>query len=260
MKKFGITDPLYMAFYAREIYQDVARNWRGMGLLYILSLVALFTIPPMVKFHNQLGTFVAAEAPAYIRQMPTLTIAKGKLSVPEKKPYSIADPTTNEITMVIDTTGEYRTLDQARSRILLTADQMLIRTGSEPVALSLSQIDDMTMDHAQMYDMLEILSEWAAITFYPAAVFLAFVYRVVQMIFFTCLALVYARMAGRSLGLTAGMRISAIAMTPMVAIFTLTGFFDVPVPMTWLFGTALTVSYLIFGIRSLEPSAAGKVT
>lgn len=257
MKRYSITDPLHMAFYAREIYQDVVLAWRGFGLLYMLSLVALCTIPGMVKFHNQLGSFVTNDAPAYIRQMPTLTLAKGSLSVPENRPYIITDPATNEAAMVIDTSGKYQTLEQSKSKLLLTSGQLHIQTGTEPVAMSLSQIDDMTLTREKMYEMLEVLAEWAAITFYPAAVILAYVYRLIQMIFFACLTLVYARIAGIPMRFAAGMRLAAIAMTPMIAAFTLTGFFDVPVPLPWLIGTALTISYIMFGVRSAAAATTG---
>lgn len=252
MKKYGITDPLYMAFYSPDIYRDVVRFWRGFCLLYLLSLVTLCTIPGMVKLHNQLGAFVANDAPAYVRQMPTLTIAKGVLTLPERRPYIITDPATNEIAMVIDTSGQYQTLEQAKARILLTERQLHIQTGTEPVAVNLSQVEDMTLDQAKMYETLEVLAEWAAITFFPAAVFLAYLYRVVQMIFFACLTLAYARIVGLALGISASARLSAVAMTPMVVLFTLTGFFDVPIPLPWLIGTALTVSYIFIGIRTLQ--------
>jgi hypothetical protein len=160
--------------------------------------------------------------------------------------------------MVIDTTGTYKTLEQAKSRMLLTSTEILIQTGTEPVALNFSQVDDMTLDHAKMYDILEILSDWAAITFYPAAVFLAYLYRAVQMIFFALLTLAYARIIGLTLSFPAGMRLSAIAMTPMIAIFTLAGFFDVQIPLPWLVGTAITASYLFFGIRAVAAPAAGQ--
>lgn len=258
MKKYGITDPLYMAFYAQDIYRDVAQFWRGIGLIYLLSLVALCTIPSMVKLHNQLGSFVASDAPAYVRQMPTLTIAQGRLSVPEKQPYMITDPATNEPAMIIDTTGTFKTLDQTKARILVTSTEVWIQTGTEPVALNLAQVDDMTLDHAKMYDILEVLSEWAAMTFYPAAVLLAYLYRAVQLIFFALLTLAYARITGMLISFPAAMRLSAVAMTPMIIIFTLTGFFDLQIPVPWLVGTAMTSSYLFFAIRAIATPAAGQ--
>lgn len=252
MRKYGITDPLYMAFYSPDIYRDVVQFWRGLCLLYLLSLVTLCSIPGTVKLHNQLGAFVANDAPAYVKQMPTLTIDKGVLTLPEKRPYLITDPATNEIAMVVDTSGRYQTLEQAKARILITERQMHIQTGTEPVAVNLSQVEDMTLDQTKMYETLEVLAEWAAITFFPAAVFLAFLYRVVQMIFFACLTLVYARIVGLAISVSASARLATIAMTPMVVIFTLTGFFDVPIPLPWLVGTALTVSYIFIGIRTLQ--------
>ncbi len=234
-----------------DIYRDVVQFWRGFCLLYLLSLVTLCSIPGMVKLHNQLSAFVANDAPAYVKQMPTLTIAKGVLTLPENRPYVITDPATNEIAMIIDTSGRYQTLEQAKARILITERQMHIQTGTEPVAVNLSQVEDMTLDQAKMYETLEILAEWAAITFFPAAVFLAYLYRVVQMIFLPVLRWYMRELSDWQSRISERASVSG-RHDAHVVLFTLTGFFDVPIPLSWLIGTALTVSYIFIGIRTLQ--------
>jgi hypothetical protein len=248
-----------MAFYSQDIYRDVAQSWRGFCLLYLLSLVTLCCIPSMVKLHNQLGAFVADEAPAYVRQMPTLKISQGVLTLPENRPYVITDPATHETVMIIDTSGRYKTLAQTNARILMTDQQIIVHTGTEtePVAIPLSRFEDMVLDQSKMFETLELLAEWAAITFFPAAVFIAYIYRIIQLIFFTCLTLLFAKLSGLSLRIAAGMRLTAVAMTPMIIIFTLTSFFDMPIPLSWLVGSILTIGYIFLGIRSLLVESTG---
>ncbi|HSW65068.1 MAG TPA: DUF1189 family protein [Dissulfurispiraceae bacterium] len=251
MKKFTFTDPLYMAFYAREIYRDVARYWRGAGLLYLLSLAALCTIPGMVKLHSQINAFVVDEAPAYVKQLPTLTISQGILSVPENRPYIIQDPVTSERVLIVDTSGQFQTLEQAKTKVLVTKSRIIVQTGADPVAVQLSQFDDVTLDNRQMFELLEFAGEWFGLAFYPIALAMNYAFRIVQVLIYAFVAMAYGRMLKIALGFGAAMRLTAVALTPMIIAHTLLTFFDHQVPFLWAITFGLSVGYIFFGVRAL---------
>ncbi len=258
MKKFSFTDPLYMAFYAKEIYRDAVQFWRGAGLLYLLSLVALCTIPGMVKLHSQINAFVADEAPAYVKQLPAITIAQGMLSVPENRPYFVQDSATGEQVLIIDTSGQFQTLDQAKTKALVTKNHIVIQTGAEPVKIPLSQLEDATFDNRDIHVLLDAAAEWFSIAFYPVALAMNYVYRLLQVLLYLFVAIAYARMLKIALPFGAAMRLTTIALTPMIIAHTLLTFFDQQMPFSWGITFGLAIGYVFFGVRALAEPAASK--
>ena len=259
MKKYSFVDPLYMAFYAKEIYRDVARFWRGIGLLYLFSLVALCTIPGMVKLHSQINAFVADDAPAYVKQFPTMTLSQGILSVPENRPYVVKDPATGEQALIIDPTGQHQTLEQAKTKVLVTKSHIIVQTGTEPVSVPLTQFEDTVLDNRKMFELLEFAGDWFAATFYPIAFAMNYVYRIVQVLIYSLVSLAYARMLKIPLGFGGAIRLTAVALTPMIIAHTLLTFFDSQVPYSWAITFGLAIGYVFFGVRALvtapEPQA-----
>ncbi len=58
MKRFGLFHPIWMSFYSRALYRDVAQNWKGTGFLYLLFLLALSWIHPIVQLHHRVGGMI----------------------------------------------------------------------------------------------------------------------------------------------------------------------------------------------------------
>ena len=63
MKQFGLLRAIWLSFYSPELYRDVARNWRGFGLLYLTVLLALSWLPTPVQWFSGLRDFATTEAP-----------------------------------------------------------------------------------------------------------------------------------------------------------------------------------------------------
>jgi hypothetical protein len=64
IRHYTIIDPLYMAFYSRDLYRGVARSWStGICLLYMLSLVALCWIPGMIRLDTDITHYIDNEIP-----------------------------------------------------------------------------------------------------------------------------------------------------------------------------------------------------
>ncbi|MEI8064427.1 MAG: hypothetical protein WCH84_10225, partial [Verrucomicrobiota bacterium] len=71
MKKFSVFHPIVFAFFSKELYRGVARNWKGTGFCYLLLLVALSWLPGMLKLHTGINKFATESAPKFVRQIPT---------------------------------------------------------------------------------------------------------------------------------------------------------------------------------------------
>jgi hypothetical protein len=95
---------LYMAFYSKRLYQDVAARWKGLGLKYMLFLTACALLPlsmVLIKGSNQyLNDYIIY--PFHV--LPPLYIHQGEVTFHEKMPYLIRN-SAEEVIGIVDTTG-----------------------------------------------------------------------------------------------------------------------------------------------------------
>jgi hypothetical protein len=252
MKQYTIIHPLYMAFYSKSLYRDVASNWpTWFCFLYLLSLLALCWIPGMIRLDSDISEFVDAEAPKYVNQMPVVSISKGQASLAEPQPYIIKDPEKGDPVMIIDTTGQTTSIDNSKAMVLLTKTQLILKDrlqGSR--MLNLSEIGDMTIDKAMVYDWLEAFLEWFAILLYPFAVLFSFTFKGIQAALYALIGILFSRIIKAGLNYKAMIRLAVISLTPVIILNTLTIFFRVPIPEPWLTNALITTGYLIFAIRA----------
>lgn len=96
-----------LALYSKEVYQDVAHRWQGMGFGYLFLLLSLLCVP-VTLVAVVWSLTITLDSPYdfnyLIDQIPEIQIENGeaKLSVPQ--PYYIKTKDTAEIVGVIDTT------------------------------------------------------------------------------------------------------------------------------------------------------------
>src|SRR5262249_22498261 len=60
-------------------------------------------------------------------QTPTVTIKDGKLSTPENHPYTIVDPDSKMTLAVIDASGQYKTIQEAKAPVLITQTEIIMQ-------------------------------------------------------------------------------------------------------------------------------------
>src|SRR4030095_1761852 len=103
MRRYSIFHPLVLSFFSKSLYRDVAKNWRGTGLLYLLLILALLWIPSIIKGHLGFTSWGDNDAKGLTQQIPATTITNGHASTNVAQPYFIKDPKTGETLALIDT-------------------------------------------------------------------------------------------------------------------------------------------------------------
>jgi hypothetical protein len=252
MKKFTIIDPLYMSFYSKDIYRDAAANWSTVScFLYLLSLLALCWVPGMIRLDTDISYYLNNIGPKYIAQMPDITLSKGEASIRETQPYVIKDTDSGEPFMIIDTTGGTKSLDNSKALALLTKDRLIIKTPDDKQqALDLKELGDGTITKPVMKEAIELFTEWFAVLFYPFAVIFAFLFRAAQILIIAMFGTILTRSLGANLKYKELVRVSAIAITPLIIFNTLTVFFRIDIPISLLTDLILITAYQVFAIRS----------
>jgi hypothetical protein len=252
MKAYSMLQPLYLSFFSRELYQDVRKNWKGTGFLYLLILLSLTWLPVMVKVHVELSKFIQQEAPKYIGQVPKTTIHHGEVSIDKPVPYAINNPDTSTPILVIDTSGSVTSLEQTAAMALLTRNKFLFQkpNKTETRIYDLSNIDDLTIDRDIVSFWVEVFRKYFATIAYPFALAASFTYRVLQMLLYAAIGLLFVKMLKTQLDYLTLLRLASISITPAVLLSTLQMITGIHVPAFPLLCFVIAMGYLFFAVKA----------
>jgi hypothetical protein len=105
----------------------VGKNWKGVGFLYLLLLLALCWIPGMIKFNSSIFNFVINEAPKIVGQIPAITIFQGEVTTDKPGHNFIIDPDNGTLFGIIDTTGQFTSFEGTEAKFLLTKNKFMAK-------------------------------------------------------------------------------------------------------------------------------------
>jgi hypothetical protein len=250
VRRYSILHPLLFSFFSGSLYRDVAKNWKGLCFLYLLSLVALCAIPGVMQVRTELSDFLAKEAPMYVKQVPAITISHGKVSLDRPEPYFIRDERTGTVRAIIDTTGRTNTLRGSKAALLLTKTTLIVKGDEgETRTFDLSEIDHLFIDRSAVYGFLETLDDWFAVFVYPFAVLFSLFFRILEVLILALIGLLFARTLRAALDYRALIRLAAIAITPGAVCGGIFALADVRVLYWPLVGVAVSMGYLFYAVR-----------
>lgn len=256
MEKPTVFHALAFSFFSRDLYREVARNWRWQSFLYLLMLLAICWIPRVISGYVSLSTFAKEDAPKILRQIPRITITDGKVSTDADEPHYITDPDTGKVLAIIDTTGQVASLAGTDAEILVMQDRLIVRKSEhETRVYDLSTVESFSIDRDKAEAWLRTLVAWGPILVFPFLVLGSYVYRTVQALIYAVLGLLLNFIAGASLGYPAILRVAMVAVTPAVVLKTLLSVTGIDLPLAWLASFAVAMGYLYFGIRAGGPPA-----
>lgn len=118
------------SFYSPQLYQEVAREWHGIGALRLLTVALIYTLMQTGQSIISISeTTINAKHVfgPYLRQIPDFDIREGRLTVNEPMPLAIIEPSSGKELIVIDTTGETTSLEDHSAAILLTESRIYFK-------------------------------------------------------------------------------------------------------------------------------------
>src|ERR1700733_2051799 len=107
---YGRITGLLFSLFLPAFYRAVARNWGGIGLLYVLLLFTIAWMPRLVIVGIEARNFADVEFPKFANKLPDVTMKNGKLSSPVAQPLELDDK--GALILVFDTTGKIKNLEQ----------------------------------------------------------------------------------------------------------------------------------------------------
>jgi len=249
-KRYSLIHPLFMAFFSRSLYQDVGRNWKGPGLVFLFSVVALCTIPFVLLAQSELSTLLNEEAPKIVTQMPAVRIIKGKVSIDKPEPFYIKDDKSGDPLIIFDTTGQIRTLTGSKAAVLVSQSSLTVRNSTgETRTIDLSGIDGFSLDRRILYEWIDDLEGSLAFILYPAVALFFFVSRLIEVVIFAAIAYFLPRTPGGPSDYRKNMRLAAVSMTPAMVIGAVLNIAGIVLPFWWLTSIPLTAVYFLFAVK-----------
>lgn len=251
MKRYNAIQAVVLSLFSPSFYRDVGQHWRGTGFGYLFLLLAVLWIPVMVKWHGAITRSVAEHSPAFINQIPAITIAHGVVSADCTMPYVIKEPSSQEPLVIIDTTGATTSLANQRAGMLLTRSKFIVRQGpSETRAYDLSKIDDFKLDHNRVQRWANQLAQYLATGLYPFILLASYVYRMIQTLIYALIGLLFAKLLHATVDYNALVRLSAFALTPVLLLCTVQEILTLPLTGWWLICLVVAMVYLFLAVKA----------
>ncbi len=252
MLKFPWWRALWLSFFSRSLYQSVARQWQGIGSLYLLIVSALVVMPITMQIRDGYLTFIENELPLYLDDLPELTIQNGQASTPEDHPYIINDKGTTDPFIVVDTTGQYTDLDQTSAAVLITADRISIRKNDVSTqSYSFSELGDMTIDRSAIETFMATTGKFIMPFAYIVLIAISWFWRFTQAMGYALIAGWLAKRQGVTMRYNSFVRVCAVALTPAMLLDMAIGLLNLPLPFAGALFVVLEVMYVRFAIQSI---------
>lgn len=252
-RKYSILHIPALSFFSKDLYRDIGLNWRGTCLGYLLLLLAVCWIPGILMMHLSLSEFVKNEAPKLISQVPTFTIKDGIASIDEPQPYYIMVPDSNEVFVIIDTTGTVTSPADSNAYALITQTEIIYRENDiQTRTLSFADIKDFTLDQAKLSKWIDTFRKISVPVMYPFVLAFSYVYRIIQALIYAAIGLLFAQSFRKKIEYPAMLRLAVTAVTPAIIINTIATLAGVVGCGIWLLYMAIALAYLAFGVKAVS--------
>lgn len=249
-RRYSIFHPLFMSFFSKDFYQDVGKNWKGFSFVYLLFILFLCWLPSVVAVQHKISDSFMKSAREFLVQVPRITISHGEVSIDQEEPYFIRDPENGDIFAIIDTTGQFTSLNGVAANALITKKKAIIRKSKrETRTFDLSDIESFTLDQNFINKWLRIFEKWFAIIFLPFAVFASFIYRTIQVLIYAVIGVLFNKVAKADLNYQALISLSIMSITPVLILDTILGLTEVAIPLWGLWCFVISMGILYYGVK-----------
>lgn len=242
---------MYYAFFSRDLYCAVARQWRGNGLGYLFLLLCLTSLPLTMKVGRILDQMRETYVPAVIDKLPDLRIEQGKLKTEAPQPYVISLPDDSNPFLVIDTRGSRTSDAELDAPIVLLADRLVLSNQTDVRSYSFDHIEQYQIDKVKLYHFVDRVMSWMKPLSYLPLLVGEFLYRAIQVLLYSVGAFVFASWLKVRLPYTTLLRLTCVALTPCISLSVLFSWLGLSGGGLGFLLFVVAQGYLFFAIQSL---------
>jgi hypothetical protein len=261
--RIGYFRAIWMSFYSADVYREVARTWRGVGILYLLLVLAITWLPTPVRWARALQNFAESYGQKVVDQLPAIKIQDGVMSSSPSGRHVILDPQDERgerALVIIDDSIDEAPSEMPTDTIVLTRLEagMIRPSRSERRVWKLSGASNVELTPTDIQGLIQSWPFWIPPLCYVFAVAGSLAFRSLQLLVYTAVGQALARRAKVKLDGRALFRLSAVAVTPVIVLRTLLWFgpWEPAWYIRWPIAIAITLAYLRFGIRAAGAEAS----
>src|SRR3990167_5679783 len=107
LRRYKYWQAIFLSFYSRKLYIDVAKRWRGIGLTYCLTLLIFACIPLGIKYMLNFEQYIWKDLIEPMSKIPEIIVENGEVIFKQNKPYFIKNQKGNDV-IIIDTTDQIK--------------------------------------------------------------------------------------------------------------------------------------------------------
>lgn len=251
MNRYNMLQAIYMSFYSKDLYRDVATAWGAKTFLYLLILLTLSWILLSYQIQHALNLAYQHNSDKIVEQIPVITIKDGKISTPENRPYIIVNPDSKEKIAIIDVSGSYKTIEQAQTPILVTQTQLITQPKEGETKINEIPANfNFVADPKVIKGYVEKYLGFVWIVFLVLFTIGSYIYRVIQALLYAIIGRVGSALFGFHLNYDKILSIAMVAITPVIVLSTILDFFGVVFPYESLLYFFLAMFYLFYGMSA----------
>ncbi len=262
MKQYSGWQAPFMSFYSASFYQEVGREWGGLGYLYLLLLIAtvslVYSLQLQIVYVPRMQEFMDTA----IDRVPGIKIENGKLSIDKPAPYTVTLPvdkgqkSSEPATIIFDTREKPVDPKYTTAGILVTSDTVFVKERLQTREFDLSKIDHFALDKTQCKQLESFVFRWLAILLFLIYLPATFIVCLFQTIIYGSIGKLLASSANNKLGFGTLIRLSSVAMTPVIVLDLFFKTTCMNVPFWWLASIIITIGYLYYAIDANKMRSA----
>ncbi|HEY9786870.1 MAG TPA: DUF1189 family protein [Candidatus Obscuribacterales bacterium] len=245
MNRYSGLNAIYLSFFYGDMYVDAVRGWKGLAYQYLFVLVAITWIFTGIKMHQMIGQAVNTSVYPAIEQLPKITIAKGELSIDKPTPYYLR--AEGNVFLSFDT-AQGAPSPGVNAPVVVTANKVIHtdykgRKSETPVPDV-----DVKIEPPVLKKFFESVERWGALIMVLIMIPIAFIFCVLQTLIYAAVGTLFAGTMHARLTYGELIRISVMALTPVLVIDTLLKVSDQKFPLWVVFSIIVALAYIFFGV------------
>lgn len=262
MRRYILLQGLYLSFYSRDFYRDVAHNWQRTAFVFLILLALLITLRITFLLEHNLGDIYRNHAPGYLPQLPEIIIEDGVARTKEEIVWPIYEPKTGHLVGIIDTTREQADPDVVGHVLFyLSSHEFAYRRSADDIrTFKLKRLPDTTINRHKARVYLSFVSNWLTWVLFLPLWFVAYFVKLAHALLLGMIGTLACKLFNVTLSLPALMAMAIMATTPAVIIEFLISLQKTNFVISWWISSLIALGFLIYGIRAnLQPLSGPEV-
>lgn len=257
MEEYSIFEAMYLSFYSKALYRQVATTWGGKAFLYALLILLLTWVGTVIHMQHQISHNYTAYSAKLTDQMPVMTIEQGKITTPENRPYVVKDTNDLDTLLVVDTSGQIQSLEQANTGLLITQTSIITKSGNETKIIQLPSGLHYTMVPMVVNDHIKNVVGYLWILLLPGLTLGSWLILLVKGVFFALLGRIFSAITRAKVTYGQCYVLFLVAVTPALVLSSFLEAWNTAFMHQSALLLAVTVGYFFYAILVNKPSNEG---